>query len=124
MGLGPFDTPASSTTRFLVELTAWVAGPWAAGTVTGSGWAALVSLGVLLVLPSIFNVPGDKNVTGVVVPGPVRLLIEGFLSAVAVSAAWYVWPVWAALLATAVAAAMMFTNMPRYRWLLAGASLT
>ena len=29
-GVSPYDTYLSSGTRFLIELTAWIAGPWAA----------------------------------------------------------------------------------------------
>ena len=120
-GLGPFDTPASSSLRFVIELTAWVAGPWAAADILDSGWAAPAALVVLLVLPSIFNVPGDKNVTGVAVPGPVRIFIEALLLAVAVVASFLVWPLWASAFVAVAALGMVVTGMPRYRWLADGA---
>ena len=120
-GPSPYDTPASSGTRFGIELVAWVAGPWAAAETIGSGWVALPVLLVLMGLPSVFNTPGDKNTTGVATPGPIRIAIEMFLLAVAVVSAWVVWPVWAATLAAALGVVMLVTGLPRYRWLAAGA---
>ena len=75
-GVSPYDTHLSSGTRFLIELAAWVAAPWAAAELWG-GWAAVPTLIVLLALPSLFNTPGDKNQTsGFATPGPIRILIE------------------------------------------------
>lgn len=68
-------------------------------------------------LPAAFNTPGDKNVTGVPTPGPIRILIEMFLLVVAIASAWYVWPVWAAVLVTLLGIALLVTGVPRYRWL-------
>lgn len=117
----PFDTAASSASRFGIELVAWVAGPWAAAELTGSGWAAVPALIILLGLPSVFNTPGDKNTTGVATPGPIRIGIEMLLLVVAVGSAWYVWPVWAAVAVTTLGVVLLATGMPRYRWLAAGA---
>ena len=116
-GVNPYDTAASSGLRFLIELTAWVAGPWAAADLAGSGWVAIPALVVLMGLPSVFNVPGDKNVTGVAVPGLVRIGIEAVLLAVAVAGAWVVWPAWAAVLVSIAAIGMVVTGLPRYRWM-------
>ena len=123
VGPSPYDTPVSSLTRFGVELVAWIAGPWAAGELTGSAWAPLPTLVVLLGLPSVFNTPGDKNVTGVPTPGPVRIAIEVALLTAAILGAWIVWPTWSAILVSILGAAMVATNMSRYRWLAAGAPL-
>lgn len=120
-GPSPYDTPASAGTRFGIELVAWVAGPWAAAEVVGSGWAAIPALLVLVGLPSVFNTPGDKNTTGVATPGPIRIAIEMFLLVVAVGSAWAVWPVWAAVVVTLLGAVMLVAGLPRYRWLAAGA---
>ena len=120
-GLSPFDTSASSTLRFLIELTAWVAGPWAAVQLFDSGWAVLPTLVILLGLPSIFNVPGDKNIEGIAISGMVRIVIEAFLLIVAVVSAWIVWPLWVAFFVTMVAVGMVATGLPRYRWMVAGA---
>lgn len=113
----PYDTTASSLTRFGIEVVAWVAGPWAAADVADTNWAILPALLVLVGLPSAFNTPGDKNTTGVPTPGPLRIAIEMLLLVVAVVSAWIVWPTWAAILVTLLGAAMLVTGMPRYRWL-------
>ena len=120
-GPSPYDTPASSGFRFAIELAAWVIGPWAAATAAGSVWVALPALFLLVGLPATFNTPGDKNVEGIATPGPIRILIEALLLAVAVGGAWYVWPPWAAAVITVFGAAMVLTGLPRYRWLAAGA---
>ncbi len=119
--LSPFDTPLSAGLRFVMELAAWVAGPWAAAVATGDGWVALPALIVLVGLPATFNTPGDKKQTGIATPGPIRILIEMLLFAVAVAAAWYLWPTWAAVLVTMAAVAAIVTGWPRYRWLAQGA---
>jgi hypothetical protein len=116
-GLSPHDTAASAGLRFLVEVVAWVAGPWAAARLSGQGWVAVPTLVVLLVLPAAFNVPGDKKVTGIAVGGVVRIAIEVLLVAVAIGGAWTVWPWWAAAAVTALGIAMVATGLPRYRWL-------
>ena len=84
----PKDTIASATTRFSVECLAWVAGPWAAASLTGCGWRAAVPVAVLLVgAPAIFSTPGDKHQVLVPTPGRVRLLgVELPLHAVALAA--------------------------------------
>ena len=113
----PFDTASSSLTRFGIEVVAWVAGPWAAADLTNTKWAIVPALLILVGLPSVLNTPGDKNTTGVPTPGPIRIAIEMLLLAVAVLSAWIVWPTWAAILVTALGAAMLVTGMARYRWL-------
>lgn len=120
-GPSPYDTPASSASRFGIELVAWVAGPWAAAEAAGSAWVAIPVLIVLLGLPAVFNTPGDKHTTGVATPGPLRIVIEMFLLAVALGSAWYIWPPWAAILVTVLGVALLATGIPRYRWLAAGA---
>ncbi len=120
-GVSPFDTAASSATRFTIEIVAWIAGPWAVADVTGSWWAGALALIVLFALPALFNTPGDKHVTGIATPGPVRILIEMVLLAAAIVGAWIVWPWWAAVLVSLVGVALIVTGLPRYRWLAAGA---
>ena len=104
-----------------MEMVAWVAGPWAAAELAGNGWVAIPALIVLVGLPSVFNTPGDKNATGVAIPGPLRIGLEMFLIAVAVGASWIVWPIWLAILVTVLAVATIVAGRPRYRWLAAGA---
>jgi len=120
-GVSPYDTHASSGLRFLVEIVAWVAGPWAVADLTGSGWAAAPALAVLFGLPALFNTPGDKASTLVPTPGPLRILIEFVLLAAAIAGAWLVWPAWAAIAVSLVGVLMVFAGVRRYRWLAQGA---
>ncbi len=122
-GLGPHDTYLSASLRFIMELVAWVAGPWAAADLTGSGWVAVPALVVLVVLPSMFSTEGDKKQVIVSTPGPTRLVIELALIAVAVAGAWIVWPAWLASAVSVIAAAAIATGLPRSRWLASGAPL-
>ena len=115
----PLDTPLTSGLRFLAEVIAWVAGPWAAAQ--QSLWLAVPVLVVLVGLPAIFSTPGDKRQVFVATPGPLRVLLELGLHVVAVAAAWVVWPVWLAIVATVVVAAAIATGIPRTLWLLRGA---
>ena len=122
-GVSPFDTVASSGTRFAIEVVAWIAGPWAAADVLGAWWWAIPTAAVLLALPALCNTPGDKQVTGIPTPGPVRILIEMLLLAAAVIGSWLVWPTWAAVGVTVIGVALIATGLSRYRWLAAGAPL-
>lgn len=122
-GLNPLDTYASSGFRFLIEVAAWIGGPWAAVDVVGAWWAAVPTALVLLLLPALFNTPGDKNTTGIPTPGPIRIGIEALLLAAAVYGAWRVWPVWLAVGVCVSGGLMIVLGIPRYRWLLRGAPL-
>ncbi|MCI0856659.1 MAG: hypothetical protein J4N98_08210 [Chloroflexi bacterium] len=115
----PYDTPLSSGLRFLVEVIAWVAGPWAAAQ--QSLWLIAPVLVVLVGLPAIFSARGDKRQIIVATPGPLRVVLELGLHAVAIAASWVVWPVWLAVAATVVVAVALATGIPRTMWLLRGA---
>ena len=115
----PYDTPVSGGLRFAVEIIAWIAGPWAAA---GAGvWLAVPAALVLIGLPAIFSTKRDKRRVLVSTPGPVRVLIELLLHAVAIAGPWIVWPPWLAVVAMAVVAAALVTGIPRLGWLLRGA---
>ena len=114
----PLDTPLTSGLRFLAEVIAWVAGPWAAAQ--QSLWLVVPVSVVLVGLPAIFSTRGDKRQVVVATPGPLRVLLELGLHVVAVAAAWVVWPVWLAIVATVVVAAAIATGIPRTLWLLRG----
>jgi len=115
----PYDNPLSSGLRFLVEVIAWVAGPWAAAT--HSFWLFIPAAVVLIGLPAIFSTRGDKRQIVVATPGPLRALLELGLQIVAIGAAWVVWPVWLAVASTVAVAAAIATGIPRTMWLLRGA---
>jgi len=119
-GPNPLDTSLSGGLRFLVELITWVAGPWAIGRWLGV-WAAGLALVVLVALPALFSVPGDKRQVIIPVPGAVRFTLEMDLGLVGVFAAWYAWPVSAAIAATIVVVLAQLTGWRRSRWLLQGA---
>lgn len=115
----PYDTLLSGGLRFLAELIAWVACPWAAAQV--SIWLAIPVLIILVGLPAVFSTPGDKRQIVVATPGPLRVLIELALHVAAVVCVWLVWPAWLALLSTLVVIAAVALGIPRTRWLLRGA---
>jgi hypothetical protein len=110
------DSPAGAATRFGVELTAWVAAPWAAAS--WSWVAAVLLLVVLVTLPATFNVPGDKHHGGHGVSGPVRIAIELVLVLAAVVGAGLAWPTWAAAAVVLLAVAYLVLGLPRWAWLL------
>ena len=77
----PFDNPPNSGLRFLVEIIAWVSGPWAVAKV--SLWLVAPAVLLLVGLPSLFSTTGDKKQIIVPTPGPLRVLLELSLHAVA-----------------------------------------
>lgn len=117
----PYDTLLSSGLRFLVEVIAWVAGPWAAAN--QSFWLFVPAVVVLVGLPAVFSTAGDKRSVVVATPGPLRVVLEIGLHVVAIATAWIVWPVWLAIATTVFVVAALATGMPRTLWLLRGAPL-
>lgn len=117
----PHDTPLSSGLRFLSELITWIAGPWAAFQV--STWLGVAAAVILIGLPSVFSTPNDKNTIIMPTPGPVRVLIELFLYAVAATAPWFVWSTPVAVACCAIVSASVAFGLPRFQWLIKGASI-
>ncbi len=115
----PLDTPLTSGLRFLAEVIAWVAGPWAAAQ--QSIWLIVPTAVLLVGLPAIFSTPGDKRQIVVATPGPLRVALELGLHGVAIAGSWLVWPAWLAAVATAVVVAAVAVGIPRTLWLLRGA---
>ncbi|MEU1226175.1 hypothetical protein [Streptomyces sp. NPDC005828] len=110
------DDRTASALRFATELIAWVATPWA---LADRSWLlAALSVVVLIGLPTLFSTPGDKNNVIVAVPGWVTILLVLLQLAAAVTSSWLTWPVWAAVPATALAAATVVTERRRWTWLL------
>ncbi len=102
--------------RFATEIVAWVATPWA---LADYSWLlAVLSVVVLIGLPTVFSTPGDKANVIVAVPGPVTILLVLLQLAAAVVSSWVAWPLWAALVVSAMAAATLLTERPRWRWLI------
>ena len=103
----------ASALRFGTELIAWVATPWAIGP--HSIPLAVVADILLIGLPTVFGTPGDKRQVMVAVPwyGTIGLVLLQLVAAVAAS--WVAWPMPVALVVTALAAATVVTEQPRWR---------
>ena len=117
----PHDTVVSGGLRFLSELIAWVAGPWAVALI--STWLIIPTLVILVGLPAVFSTRNDKHQVVVPTPGIIRVGIELLLYSVAAIAPWYVWPDVASGLATGIVVASLVAGIPRFLWLMKGAPL-
>ena len=117
----PHDTAISAGLRFLSELIAWVAGPWAVALV--STWLVIPTLVLLVGLPAIFSTRNDKNQVIVATPGKIRVGIELMLYSVAAIAPWFVWPALVSGLAAGIVVASLVAGIPRFLWLVDGARL-
>lgn len=115
----PYDTVVSASLRFLSEIIAWVAGPWAIGLF--SKWLVLPALIVLVGLPAVFSTHNDKRNVVVSTPGPIRIVLELLLYSVAIVAPWFVWPAALSGLAAGIAVASLAAGIPRLQWLMKGA---
>jgi len=118
----PYDTPVSSGLRFLTELIAWVAGPWALSLV--SQLLVLPALVLLVGLPSVFSTRNDKRKVVISTPGSVRAGLELLLYLVALVAPWFVWPAAVSGLAVGIVIASLGAGIPRIKWLLRGAPVS
>ncbi|MFD9124746.1 hypothetical protein [Kitasatospora sp. NPDC059571] len=99
--------------RFLTEIVAWVAAPWALAAY--SLWLSAAALALLIGLPAILATPGDKTEVVVAVPGRVTIALVLLQLLAAVAGAWALWPAWAAVPVTVLAAACLVTEQPRWR---------
>ncbi|MFG2559288.1 hypothetical protein [Streptomyces sp. NPDC048496] len=109
------DDRIPSVLRFSTELVAWVTTPW---VLAGHSWLlAALSLVALIGLPAVLSTPGDKNSVIVAVPGWATILMVLAELGAAVVSSWLLWPVWAAVPVTLLAAAAVVTEQPRWRWL-------
>lgn len=105
----------ASALRFLTELVAWVATPWA---LVSTSWVlAVASLVLLIGLPTVFATPGDKRYVEVAVPGWVTILLVVLTMVAAVVSAWVAWYPLAAAAVSVLVAATVVTELPRWRWL-------
>ncbi|WP_153533917.1 hypothetical protein [Actinomadura macrotermitis] len=112
------DAGVASALRAAAELVAWVATPWA---LAPRSWVlAVVSVVVLIGLPTVFATPGDKKSVIVAVPGWVTVGLVLLQLGAAVAASWAAWPVWAAVPVSVLCAVVVVTELPRWRWLLRG----
>lgn len=115
------DDRAASATRFATELVAWVATPWA---LAGHSWLlAVLSVVVLIGLPTVFSTPGDKANVVIAVPGWATILLVLLQLVAAVASSWLAWPVWAAVPVTVLAGVTLLTERRRWRWLVSAEQL-
>ncbi|GAB3285778.1 hypothetical protein [Kineosporia babensis] len=101
--------------RFLTELIAWVATPWALWS--HSKVLAIGSVVLLIALPAIFSTPGDRPggdgpvaVAGIVTIG---LLVVQLVAATV--ATWVLAPTWLAVIVTVLCLLVVVTEQPRWR---------
>jgi hypothetical protein len=110
------DTPVGAATRFLVELVAWVSVPLAVAE--HNRFFAVVLFVVLVALPTVLNVPGDKHQPApVAVSGTVRILVEILLFVAAVVGSAYAFPWWATACVVVLVVVASVAQLPRWRWL-------
>jgi hypothetical protein len=105
--------------RFLAELVAWVAAPWAL-------WPHSIPLAILVLVlliapPAVFGSPGDRpgGDPPIAAPGIVTILSVVAHLAAATAAAWASWPAWLAVAVTALCITVIVTEQPRWKSLLA-----
>lgn len=110
----PGHNDARGALRFLTELIAWVAVPWALWP--HSPALAIGAVVLLIGLPAVFTTPGDRpgGNTLVAVPGAVTILLLLIQLAAATAGAWVIWPWWVAAMATALCLLVPVTEQPRW----------
>lgn len=109
------DDRLPSVFRFLTEIAAWVALPWAIAD-TSIVLGVFVGL-VMVAVPTVFATPGDKRQVLVPVSGKVTIALVAAHILAALYGSWSAWPVWLAIPTTVVALMTIVTEMPRWRWL-------
>lgn len=80
---------------------------------------AVLSVVLLIGLPTVFGTPGDKKQVIVAVPGAGTVALVALQLAAAVVSSWAAWPAPVAAPVTVLAAACAVTELPRWRRLLA-----
>lgn len=117
----PGHNDARGALRFLTEVIAWVATPWALWS--HSPVLAVGAVVLLIGLPALFSTPGDRpgGDMPIPVPGIVTVLLVLIQLVAATAAAWVIWPWWAAAVVTALCLAVPITEQPRWRQLTASA---
>ncbi|MCS6589763.1 hypothetical protein [Curtobacterium flaccumfaciens] len=107
--------PLRGGLRFLAELVAWVAVPWALWP--HSPVLAIAAVLVLVVPPAVFGTPGDRPGGDPPVTAPGAVTIASVLAHLvgAVAAAWALWPTTVAIAVTALCVAVVVSEQPRWR---------
>jgi len=104
--------------RFLTEIVAWVATPWALWQ--HSIPLAIIGVVLLIGLPAVFSTPGDRpgGDGPVAVPGIVTVILVLVQLVAATTAAWAIWPWWLAAGVTVLCLVVIGTEQPRWRALI------
>ncbi|WP_231618903.1 hypothetical protein [Nonomuraea sp. SBT364] len=110
------DDRVASAFRFATELFAWVSAPWALAPYSAP--LAVLSVVVLIGLPTVFATPGDRRQVLVAVPGVVTIALVLLQLVVAVAASWAAWHPVAAGVVSVLAVVTLVLELPRWRWLL------
>lgn len=112
------DPLSVSLPRFVVELIAWVAAPWALAP--HSIWLAVLADVLLIGLPTVFGMPGAKKQTNPVpIPARPAIALELLQPVAACVAAFVAWPPVVASLVVVVSVAAVVRQLRRWRWMLA-----
>ncbi|MEU5154562.1 hypothetical protein [Glycomyces sp. NPDC021274] len=117
------DLGAASPTRRRAALLRFATevGDWAAIGIALAQISMPLAIAVVLAsvaIPTVYATPGDKPQPLIPVPGWVTLAILAATMAGGVVAAWIAWPWWGALALSALTAASLVAELPRWRWLL------
>ncbi len=111
------DSLSASAPRFLVEIIAWVAAPWALAP--HSIWLAVLADVLLIGLPTVFGMPGAKKQRNPVsIPARPAIVLELLQPVAACVAAFAAWPPIVAALVVAVSLAACGLQLRRWRWML------
>jgi len=112
------DSLSASAPRFLVEIIAWVAAPWALAT--HSLLLAVLADVLLIGLPTVFGMPGAKKQKNPVsIPARPAIALELLQPVAACVAAFAAWPTIVAVLVVVVSLAACVLQLRRWRWMLA-----
>lgn len=110
--LSPHDTVPTALLRFVLELAAL----FAIGAAFG-----VINFLISVVALSLFNAKGDKRFQGVVVSGPIRLMIEVVIAMLGIYSIGLIWgPEWMGLFGV-IWVLYLFLARERLLWLARGA---
>lgn len=112
------DPLSASAPRFLVEIIAWVAAPWALAA--HSIWLAVLADVLLIGLPTVFGMPGAKKQKNpVAIPARPAIALELLQPVAACVAAFAAWPTIVASLVVVASLAACVLQLRRWGWMLA-----
>jgi hypothetical protein len=110
------DDLTASVPRFLVEVIAWMAAPWALWST--SAVLAIAAVAVLIAVPTIVGQPGAKKQrVPIAVPAAVAIGVELIQPVVAVVASAFAWPSWITVIVVVLAVIAGAAQLRRWRWM-------